>query len=263
MIERTVRNKCKATEKLSFEEALAGLPRAEAHVKTLLTCLRQIKALPKDSTILDVGSASGRFLIACAKRGCTACGVEPWIDARDMAQRLAMHEGVKVQILPGVAEELPFSSEAFDVVHAASVIEHVRDAQTAFDEAYRVLKPGGVFWFFTASSMCPRQDEIRGFPLFGWYPDALKRRIMEWAKTNRPRLIGHTGAPAINWFTPWKARRMLHKSGFSRVYDRWDLARPLEPKKVVRMVLGMIRLCFITKLCADMLVRGCAYVAVK
>ena len=143
------------------------------------------------------------------------------------------------------------------------MIEHVQDAEAAFNEVYRVLKPGGIFWFSASSSLCPRQSEIAGFPCFGWYPDRLKRRIMEWAKTHKPHLVGHTQTPAIQWFTPRKARRMLHKAGFTKVYDRWYLRLPSEGGRLYRWALGIIKLNAVTKFVADVLPRGSSYAALK
>ena len=258
-----MRREHKAVEKHDLEETLSRLPNTAIHARTLLARLSMIRPLTGDSVILDVGAAQGRFLVACAKLGYRAYGIEPWDEARKMAVRLAEHEGVSIRILAGVAEQMPFPSEEFDVVHSMSVFEHVQDVQMAFSEAYRVLKPGGVLWFYTASSICPVQREIRGFPLFGWYPDRLKRRIMFWARDNKPHLIGHTEMPAINWFTPWKARRMLRKAGFGRICDRWSLPRAEGQGRLVHLAFGLIGLCGLTRLCADVLKPGCAYAAVK
>lgn len=43
----------------------------------------------------------------------------------------------------GVAEELPFADNVFDVVISCAVLEHVRDPFRAASEITRVLKPGG------------------------------------------------------------------------------------------------------------------------
>jgi len=43
----------------------------------------------------------------------------------------------------GIAEDLPFVSEAFDAVISVAVLEHVRDPFSAAAEMARVLKPGG------------------------------------------------------------------------------------------------------------------------
>jgi SAM-dependent methyltransferase len=100
---------------------------------------------------------------------------------------------------------------------------HVDSPEQAAREAHRVLEPGGGFYFDTTSVLCPRQSEIRRFPVFPWYPDALKRRIMGWAARERPGLIAHTATPAYHWCSPRKAARLARESGFSRLLDRWDL----------------------------------------
>lgn len=252
-----------ATEQLTFEQSLNSLPRIEGHAKLVLDRLNRIDLLPKNAMIVDVGAAQGLFAIACARMGYRAFGVEPWDVARENARALATSVGVKISIFDGTAEALPLQSNAYDIVHANSVIEHVVDARAAFAEAFRVLRPGGVFWFLTASSMCPKQSEIRGFPAFSWYPNPLKRKIMDWAKRARPELVGNTTMPAIHWFTPWKARRMLREAGFGTIYDRWDLRLPSEGGPLYRRALKIIRQNAFTKAVADVAVPCCSYAAVK
>lgn len=254
-----------ATEQLSLEAAFERLPASEAWVRKILARLETIRPLPPDSTtILDVGAAQGRFVIGCTRLGYRAMGIEPWAPAREKAPQLAALAGLDIEVLPGSAEATGLASEQFDLVICSSVIEHVADAQAAFHEMYRILKPGGIFWFCTASSRSPRQKEINGFPLFGWYPDALKRRVMAWTKQHKPHLIGHTDAPAINWFTPGKARRMLREAGFRHaIYDRWDLRQPFEGGGAYRLALRVIKLGPPTKFLADVLVPGCTYATLK
>lgn len=254
-----------ATEQLSLDDALARLPGSEAYARTILTRLQSIRPLPPESTaVVDIGAAQGRFVIGCARLGYRAIGIEPWETARETAIRLAMLAGTDTQVLPGTAEATGLPSGQFDVVTAASVIEHVLDPQAAFQEAYRILKPGGIFWFCTASSRCPRQREISGFPFFGWYPDPVKRRVMAWAQQHKPRLVNYTEAPAINWFTPGKAKRMLRQAGFRHVvYDRWDLRQPSEGGTAYQWGLRVVKLGSGTKLLADLLLPGCAFAVVK
>jgi ubiquinone/menaquinone biosynthesis C-methylase UbiE len=254
---------CKATEQRTLQECLDRLPADRAHARRLLDRLGLLAPLGAGSTILDIGAAQGRFILACTELGYEGIALEPSDEARLIAARLSDHQGIRLQVVAGVAEALPLASEQFNVVHAMSVVEHASDPQAAFDEAFRVLKPGGVFWFYTASSICPRQSEIRGFPCFAWYPDRLKRHIMQWAKRQRPHLIGYTETPAVNWFTPRKARRMLAASGFRKVYDRWELPRSPKTSGSIRILSAVIRVSSITRLMADLLVPGCVYVAVK
>ncbi len=253
-----------ATESMSLDEALAKLPGSEFYARRVLRRLESVRPLPPETTsVVDIGAAQGRFVIGCARLGYRATGIEPWVPARETAERLVMLAGVDARVLPGTAEDTGLPSEQFDVVVAKSVIEHVNDAQAAFDEMFRILKPGGLFWFCTASSRCPRQHEIAAFPFFGWYPNLLKLRIMDWAKRNQPHLVGYTETPAIHWFTYGKARRMLRQAGFRRIYDRWDLRRPSEGGTAYRLGLRLVKLGPATKLLADMAFPGCAFAAVK
>lgn len=252
-----------ASELRSLDLTRQFLPIETDHAKVVLDRVGTVVNLPKVPRILDIGCAQGLFLVACAQFGFDSVGVEPDPTARAMGTAVAEENGVNVTVLDGVAEALPVASDSFDIVHAKSVVEHVVDVERVFAEAFRVLRPGGIFWFNTASSMCPRQCEIRGFPGFGWYPDPLKQRIMNWAMEHRPQLIGHTSRPAYHWFTPRKARRMLAAAGFSRVYDRWDLRGANEGGRVYRAVLSFVRKNAATKLVGDILVPGCSYAAVK
>lgn len=252
-----------ATEELSIGQALKALPAETFHADTLFKRLRRIVPLEPGATVADIGAAQGLFLIACAGLGYKAVGVEPFRKARETALGVAERLGAELTLICGTAENVPLEGGIFDIVHAKSVVEHAADAQAMFGEAFRLLRPGGIFWFWTASSLCPWQAEIRGFPAFGWYPGALKRCIMRWAARKHPELIGHTLTPALNWFTPHKARRMLREAGFSRVYDRWELRLPEDESGFRRTVVRLVRRSSILKLLADMLVQGCAYAAVK
>lgn len=252
-----------AMENRDLDEVLAFLPDKKRHVATVMARLRSITAIRDGAKVLDIGAAAGTAVAALGQLGYRAHGVEPSDFARANAARLGKRLGVTLDIVPGNAENLPFADSEFDVVLANSVLEHVADLDRVLAETFRVLKPGGVFWFATASAMCPRQNEIGQFPFFGWYPDRLKRKIMHWAKVHKPHLVGHTDHPAIHWFTPWKARRVLRQVGFTKVYDRWDLRRGLASGPSQKLLLGIICSLPLGKLAADICISDCAYAAVK
>ncbi|MDH3199006.1 MAG: methyltransferase domain-containing protein [Candidatus Krumholzibacteria bacterium] len=252
-----------ASEQRGLEEIVAALPLRRKWAEAVLSRLRRVAALPQDARILDVGAASGGFVAVCNQFGYRCEGVEPWGEARERAAVLSQRLGIPIPICAGTAEALPYDADTFDVVHASSVIEHVADVEKAFAEINRVLKPGGVFWFNSANALCPVQNEIGGFPLFAWYPDWMKQRIIAWAKDARPELIGYTKAPAVNWFTPWKARALLRRHGFATVYDRWDLRCEDEGGRGYRVILRLVRSTRLTKTLADVAVEGCSYAALK
>jgi len=253
----------KATEQLSFDDILEGLPRQRKWVETVLSRLKGVTTIPQHSKVLEIGAAAGGNLVALTELGCQCEGIEPWEEARLNAIKLSGHLGIPLNIVDGTAEAIPCGADSFDIVCAFAVMEHVLDIERAVGEIYRVLKPGGVFWFSSASSMCPFQNEIRGFPFFGWYPDSLKDKIMYWAKEAKPHLIGYTETPAIHWFTPRKTRILLQRHGFKTMYDRWDLRGEAEGGRGYNLALRLIRSTKFSKTLADILVPGCSYTAIK
>ena len=206
-----------ASERLTLEDAIELLPKYSSWMNTILDRIETIRPISKGMDVLEIGAAQGRGLAGLVERGLNAKGVEPWDEAREVAQKLAAHLDMDFDIRAGAAEDIPFEDASFDLVLATSVMEHVSDLEQSLREIYRVLRPGGVFWFNSASAMCPKQGEIRGFPAFGWYPDPIKKRIMRWAMDARPELVGHTRAPAYHWWTNRNAEKRLRAAGFEPV----------------------------------------------
>jgi ubiquinone/menaquinone biosynthesis C-methylase UbiE len=96
--------------------------------------LRAIRAqLPESGDCIEIGVGSGRF---ASQLGITL-GIEPSKKMRELAER----RGIKV--INGVAEALPFEDSAFDCALMVTTICFLDNIETAFKEAYRVLKPGG------------------------------------------------------------------------------------------------------------------------
>lgn len=72
------------------------------------------------------------------------------IGAGDVTQipgaiRLDIARDCRPDVVADVNAPLPFASDAFDVVGAFDVVEHVADLVRLVEEVHRVLRPGGVF----------------------------------------------------------------------------------------------------------------------
>ena len=81
---------------------------------------------------LDIGCDDIDIGAALLSKECRYIGLDPFIsDSR------------KFKIV-GVGEALPFQSGIFDVAIFNTSLDHILDYHTAIDEAYRVLKPGGI-----------------------------------------------------------------------------------------------------------------------
>ncbi|MBC8247698.1 MAG: hypothetical protein H8E81_08930 [Deltaproteobacteria bacterium] len=86
---------------------------------------------------------------------------------------------------------------------------------------------------------------------------------MRWALKYKPSLIGYTHTPAINWFTPWKAKTLLKAAGFKKIYDHWDLLSEQRLGQNKRNLLKLIRWNGGIRLLADVFKAECSYLAVK
>jgi SAM-dependent methyltransferase len=254
----------RADELRDLGEVREQLPEAEEAVAMILGRITpHCGPLRPGARVLEVGAAQGKNLVALNRAGYDAHGVEPWRPAIETSRELASDTGVDIDVVEGVGEDLPFEDGEFDFVLAISVMEHVRDPLQVFREVHRVLRPGGGFFFHTTTTLARKQDEIKWFPLFAWYPAPLKRRIMGWAAANRPTWIGGTATPAFNWFSPWSVRRDLQAIGFTRVLERWDLVRDEELDGWRRSALGIVRTNRLLRFLGEFINPGSGYLALK
>jgi len=98
------------------------------------------------ASALDVGCGDGGFLIAMARRGAHAHGLDLCeFNAIGAALRAGAWE-MPIAVAVGSAMSLPYRSASFDVVTCGDVIEHVVQPVGALREIGRVLRPGGMLW---------------------------------------------------------------------------------------------------------------------
>lgn len=98
-----------------------------------------VLAIPKNTTLLDVGCGSGHFVRMAADEGATITG----IDASEPLLSLAAMRVPEGRFLTGEMEELPFADASFDLVSGFNSFQYAANVTNALTEARRVLKPGG------------------------------------------------------------------------------------------------------------------------
>jgi len=103
-------------------------------------------------TVLDIGCGGGMDLMLAARRAGPsgqAIGVDMTPSMLERAKRAALKAGLweTVEIRRGIAEELPVESETVDVAISNGVLNLSADKVRSFGEVYRVLRPGGRFYF--------------------------------------------------------------------------------------------------------------------
>lgn len=99
--------------------------------------------------VLDVGCGGGFSCEFMAHRGVNVSGIDQSSKCILKAQEHASMNGWHIDYRCCVAENLPYEDSSFDVVVCVDVLEHVCELQKVIQEIYRVLKPGGFFFFDT------------------------------------------------------------------------------------------------------------------
>lgn len=110
---------------------------------------QRAKVVPNASgRVLELGIGSGLNLAFYdPDKVASVTGVDPSAELRAKARAAPRPDGLKIEILDGQAERLPFDAASFDTIVCTFTLCSVGSPTSALAEARRVLKPDGRFWF--------------------------------------------------------------------------------------------------------------------
>lgn len=105
--------------------------------------------LEPGQTVLDLGSGGGIDVLLSAKRvgpDGFAYGLDMTDEMLELAEKNRREAGIEnVKFLKGQIEAIPLPEDAVDVIISNCVINLSADKPAVFREAFRVLRPGGLF----------------------------------------------------------------------------------------------------------------------
>jgi SAM-dependent methyltransferase len=156
-----------------------------------------LASLKPGQTVLDLGSGAGLdCILAAQKVGETGhvIGVDMTPEMIERARKNVRKVGLKnVEFRAGYLEKLPVENDTADVIISNCVINLSPDKQKVFQEAFRVLKPGGKLAV---------SDIVTDGPL----PEPIKQSLSAWAGCV-------AGAVDINDYI-----QMMESVGFTDIY---------------------------------------------
>lgn len=161
-----------------FIAAVRDKPIEQERYRTLKTTLAEFAATFQNKSVLDFGCSYG--LSACALRELGAkdvTGIEPdeprVVLGNEIIQKIGYSDEIRLQYVEDTTV-LPFEDEAFDVVLANAVFEHIPQPRDQhFKEVWRVLRKGGYFLLNeTPNKYLPVDFHTLHLPLTNWLPSS-------------------------------------------------------------------------------------------
>jgi ubiquinone/menaquinone biosynthesis C-methylase UbiE len=222
---------------------------------TIAKCLgKVIQIVPKDTNLLVAGCGPKPQTMTDLKGlGFNVYGVEP-IQAYVNSANETLG---KSMVRKGDAENLPYENESMHAVIAESVLEHVDSPVNSLRETFRVLKHGGVAYFYTTNryrfSITGYNGEFR-VPFFNWLPKVIKESYVYRHLHIDPSLANFTPRPAVHWFCYTDLCDLGRSAGFFKFYSMLDLADADDPM----IARSRLRRVFANKVRSNPWLRGLA-----
>ncbi|MBN1792105.1 class I SAM-dependent methyltransferase [Candidatus Woesearchaeota archaeon] len=104
----------------------------------------------RNESLLDVGCGDASYLDMF---GCECVGVDP------SEELLEKYEGIH-QVLPAVAEDLPFEDSEFDIVISITAIQNFTDPEKGLREIERVCKDRFALSYLKRSPKAPALEKL-------------------------------------------------------------------------------------------------------
>jgi ubiquinone/menaquinone biosynthesis C-methylase UbiE len=169
----------------------------EAKKQNSLENMRAIeRQLGRQGRYLDVGCGLGENLWAAREAGWEYEGVDVSAAYLKWAE-----QQLGVRGRQGTLEEMNYPDNYFDAITMNAILEHLYDPYATLKEVYRVLKPGGLFWFDA-----PNEDGLY-MRMGNFY---MKAQGRDWVVTLAPTFSPYH----VQGFNPRSLRHLIARVGF-------------------------------------------------
>jgi 2-polyprenyl-3-methyl-5-hydroxy-6-metoxy-1,4-benzoquinol methylase len=137
----------------------------ELHVQEMIPYLEFIEQnVSKRGCALEIGCNAGYLLTALQDLGWTVYG----LDTNRGVAAFAAERGIKVA--NQTLREADFKGQSFDLIIMSHVLEHIPDARSALEKAFKLLKPGGFVFVAVPNYGSRLMRAIHGKRWYGFIP---------------------------------------------------------------------------------------------
>lgn len=112
-----------------------------------MTELRSRYVPQAEGDVLEIGIGSGLNLPHYSSQANTVTGLDPAAELAAMARVRAQEALPEVELLQISGEEIPADDNRFDTIVCTWTLCSIPNVYRALEEMYRVVKPGGRFYF--------------------------------------------------------------------------------------------------------------------
>ncbi|MGD9538377.1 MAG: bifunctional 2-polyprenyl-6-hydroxyphenol methylase/3-demethylubiquinol 3-O-methyltransferase UbiG [Alphaproteobacteria bacterium] len=140
-------------------------------------------------SLLDIGCGGGLIAEPMTRLGASVTAIDAAAKNIEVAKLHAAQSGLAIDYRHEPAEALAARGEAFDVVLALEVVEHVADLAGFLDACARLLKPGGALFLATLNRT--PQSFALGIVAAEYVLGLLPRGTHRWSKFVRPSELVH------------------------------------------------------------------------
>ena len=99
--------------------------------------------LTDDSTVLDLGTGTGKLILYLAKKNKNCHYIAFDISEEQLENAKKYCKDLDVEFLQGELPFIPLEDNSVDYVVSNATLHHIEDKKKLFSEIYRVLKPNG------------------------------------------------------------------------------------------------------------------------
>ena len=147
---------------IAYDTLAPGYARHREGYGYVIAMLERLFERSPGESVLEVGCGTGVYSAAMAESGAsTVYGMDL---SRQMLRQAPAHK--RIVYLQGAATNLPFADQALGMIFSINVVHHIQNIGDYFREAFRILKPGGMFCTATDSEAIIK----RRVPLSRYWP---------------------------------------------------------------------------------------------